>query len=107
MQDHSIASASTGHKSTVIVFLKASVDGDMEPSAFPLDLVELDSLCAAHIKEQLMSCLFKNGFTIKLLQEVFIGSCSGGASVMPREKSGVVKLLQDDFPGIDRTVALP
>ncbi|KAJ3607587.1 hypothetical protein NHX12_024638 [Muraenolepis orangiensis] len=35
-------STSVGHKSTLIVFLKASVDGDMEPIAFPLDLVELD-----------------------------------------------------------------
>ncbi|KAF3840297.1 hypothetical protein F7725_019014, partial [Dissostichus mawsoni] len=31
-------STSVGHKSTLIVFLKASVDGDMEPIAFPLDL---------------------------------------------------------------------
>ncbi|KAK1897030.1 E3 SUMO-protein ligase KIAA1586, partial [Dissostichus eleginoides] len=31
-------STSFGHKSTLIVFLKASVDGDMEPIAFPLDL---------------------------------------------------------------------
>ncbi|XP_071062832.1 beta-1,4-galactosyltransferase 6-like [Pseudochaenichthys georgianus] len=36
-------STSVGHKSTLIVFLKASVDGDMEPIAFPLDLVELDN----------------------------------------------------------------
>ncbi|KAJ8252839.1 hypothetical protein GJAV_G00206160 [Gymnothorax javanicus] len=93
-------STSVGHKSTLIVFLRASVDGKMEPIAFPLDLVELDSLSAAHIKDQLMGCLLKNGFTIELLREVLIGFCSDGASVMLGAKSGVVKLLQDDFPGI-------
>ena len=59
-------STSVGHKSTLIVFLKAGVDGETEPIAFPLDLIELDSLSAAHIKEQLMNCLFKSGFTTEL-----------------------------------------
>ncbi|KAJ3587449.1 hypothetical protein NHX12_011046 [Muraenolepis orangiensis] len=93
-------STSVGHKSTLIVFLKASVDGDMEPIAFPLDLVELDSMSAAHIKEQIMGCLLKNGFTVELLREILIGFFSDGASVMLGVKSGVGKLLQDDFPGI-------
>jgi len=75
-------STSVGYKSILLVFLKASVDGEMEPIAFPLDLIELDSLSAAHIKEQLMNCLFKSGFTTELLQGVFIGFCSDGASVM-------------------------
>ncbi|KAJ3583827.1 hypothetical protein NHX12_015545 [Muraenolepis orangiensis] len=72
----------------------------MEPIAFPLDLVELDSMSAAHIKEQIMGCLLKNGFTVELLREILIGFCSDGASVMLGVKSGVGKLLQDDFPGI-------
>lgn len=93
-------STTVGHKSTLIVFLKASVDGVMDPVSFPLDLVELDNLRAGHIKEKLMGCLLKNGFTAELLQEVFIGFCSDGASVMLGVKSGVGKLLQDDFPGI-------
>lgn len=87
-------------KARLIVFVNASIDGDMELFAFPLDLVELDSLCAAHIKEQLVGCLFKNGFTVELLWEVFIGFCSDRASVMLGVKSGVGKFLQDDFPGI-------
>ncbi|KAJ3583812.1 hypothetical protein NHX12_015530 [Muraenolepis orangiensis] len=99
-------STSVGHKSTLIVFLKASVDGDMEPIAFPLDLVELDSMSAAHIKEQIMGCLLKNGFTVELLREILIGFCSDGASVMLGVKSGVGKLLQDDFPGIILGTAL-
>ncbi|XP_060761422.1 E3 SUMO-protein ligase KIAA1586-like [Neoarius graeffei] len=93
-------STSVGHKSTLIVFLKASIDGDMEPIAFPLDLIELDSLSAAHIKEKLMRCLFTNGFTMELLQEMLIGFCSDGANVMLGVKSGVGKLIQDDFPDI-------
>ncbi|KAK5884443.1 hypothetical protein CesoFtcFv8_018263 [Champsocephalus esox] len=88
---------SVGHKSTLIVFLKARVDGDMEPIAFPLDLVELESMSAAHIKEQIMGCLLKNGFTVELLREILIGFCSDGARVMLGVKSGVGKLLQDDL----------
>ncbi|KAJ3582092.1 hypothetical protein NHX12_015891 [Muraenolepis orangiensis] len=72
----------------------------MEPIAFPLDLVELDSMSAAHIKEQIMGCLLKNGFTVELLREILIGFCSDGASVMLGVMSGVGKLLQDDFQGI-------
>uniref|UniRef100_A0A3P8U5N6 DUF4371 domain-containing protein n=1 Tax=Amphiprion percula TaxID=161767 RepID=A0A3P8U5N6_AMPPE len=68
-------STTVGNKSTLIVFLKASVDGAMEPIAFPLELVELDSLN-------------------------LIGFCSDGASVMLGVKSGVRKLLKDDFPSI-------
>uniref|UniRef100_A0A3P9HRP9 DUF4371 domain-containing protein n=1 Tax=Oryzias latipes TaxID=8090 RepID=A0A3P9HRP9_ORYLA len=93
-------STNVGNKSTLIVFVKASVDGAMEPIAFPLDLVDLDSLCAAHIKEKLINCLLKNGFTMQLLQELLIGFCSDGASVMLGVKSGVGKLLKDDFPSI-------
>ena len=36
-------STSMGHKSTLIVYLRASGDGKMEPIVFPLDLIELDS----------------------------------------------------------------
>uniref|UniRef100_A0A3P9LTJ1 DUF4371 domain-containing protein n=1 Tax=Oryzias latipes TaxID=8090 RepID=A0A3P9LTJ1_ORYLA len=93
-------STNDSNKSTLIVFVKASVDGAMEPIAFPLDLVDLDSLCAAHIKEKLINCLLKNGFTMQLLQELLIGFCSDGASVMLGVKSGVGKLLKDDFPFI-------
>ncbi|QQP53599.1 Uncharacterized protein FKW44_006129, partial [Caligus rogercresseyi] len=93
-------STSVGHKSTLIVFLKASIDGEMEPIAFPLDLIELDNLSAAHIKGKIMHCLLNNGFTMELLQEMLIGFCSDGANVMLGVKSGVGKLLQGDFPNI-------
>ncbi|QQP54578.1 Uncharacterized protein FKW44_007455 [Caligus rogercresseyi] len=71
-----------GHKSTLIVFLKASIDGGIEPIAFPLDLIELDNLSAAHIKGKIMHCLLNNGFTMELLQEMLIGFCRDGANVM-------------------------
>jgi len=38
--------------------------------------------------------------TNELLQEVFIGFCSDGASVMLVTKSGVGKLLKNEFPDI-------
>ena len=37
---------------------------------------------------------------LELLQEVLIGFCSDGASVMLGTKSGVGKLLKDEFPNI-------
>jgi len=83
-----------GQKSTLIIFLKASVDGEAAPVSFPLDLIELENLCASS------DCLLKNGFTNELLQEVFIGYCSDGASVMLGTKSEVGKLLKDEFPDI-------
>ena len=89
-----------GDKSTLIVFLRASIDGKAAPITFPLDLVELESLCASHIADKIVDCLLKNGYSIELLQEVIIGFCSDGASVMLGTKSGVGKLLKDKFPDI-------
>ena len=89
-----------GDKSTLIVFLRASIDGKAAPINFPLDLVELESLCASHIADKIVDGLFKNGYSIELLQEVIIGFCSDGASVMLGTKSGVGKLLKDKFPDI-------
>ena len=89
-----------GDKSTLIEFLRASVDGKAAPINFPLDLVELESQCASHIADKIVDCLLKNGYTIELLQGLFIGFCSDGASVMLGTKSGVGKLLKDKFPDI-------
>ena len=54
----------------------------------------------SHIADKIVGCLLKNGYTIELLQELFIGFCSDGASVMLGTKSGVGKLLKDKFPDI-------
>ena len=93
-------STRVGDKSTLIVFLRASINGKAAPITFPLDLVELESLCASHIADKIVDCLLKNGYSIELLQEVIIGFCSDGASVMLGTKSGVGKLLKDKFPDI-------
>ena len=79
------------------MFLRASVDSKAAPINFPLDLVELESLCASHIADKIEDSLLKNGYTIGLLLEVFIRFCSDGASVMLGTKSGVGKLLKDKF----------
>ena len=93
-------STRVGDKSTLIVFLRASINGKAAPINFPLDLVELESLCASHIADKIVDCLLKNGYSIELLQKVIIGFCSDGASVMLGTKSGDGKLLEDKFPDI-------
>ena len=89
-----------GDKSILIVFLRVSVDSKATPINFPLDLVELESLCASHIADKIVDSFLKNGYTIELLLEVFVGFCNDGASVMLETKSGVGKLLEDKFPDI-------
>jgi len=60
-------STRVGHKSTlIIVFLKVNVDGEAAPVSFPVDLVELETLCASHIKDAVLDCLLKTSFTILL-----------------------------------------
>ena len=63
-------STRVGDKSTLIVVLRASIDGKAAPINFPLDLVELESLCAFHIADKIVDCLLKNGYSIELLLEV-------------------------------------
>lgn len=89
-----------GNKETMIIFLKASVDMDSEPTCFPLELIELDNVTAPYIKEEIFKCLLKNGYTDSLLQEVLVSFCSDGASVMLGSKSGVGTLIKKDFPNI-------
>ncbi|XP_063788503.1 E3 SUMO-protein ligase KIAA1586-like [Pseudophryne corroboree] len=85
-------------KSTLVIFLKSSVDGVMNPVAFPLDLIELENASAESIKQEIMKCLFHHGFTFEVLTEIFVSFCSDGANVMLGVKAGVGKLLQGDFP---------
>ncbi|XP_074872882.1 E3 SUMO-protein ligase KIAA1586-like [Carettochelys insculpta] len=87
-------------KSTLIIFLKASVDGVMNPVAFPLDLVELDNTSVESIKQNIIKCLQCYGFTMDLLTEVFLSFCSDGANVMLGVKAGLGRLLQKDFPNL-------
>ena len=75
-----------GQKSTLIIFLKTSVDGEAAPASFPLDLVDLETLCASHIKDAILDCLRKNGFTTKLLQELLIQWFPTGEEFLPGEE---------------------
>ena len=59
-------STRVGDKSTLIMFLRASVDSKPAPINFPLDLVELESLCTSHTADKIVDCLLKNGYTIEL-----------------------------------------
>ena len=88
------------NESTLIVFLRDSVDSKAAPITFPLDLIELESLCASYFADQIKDCLLKNGYSIELFQKVFIGFCSDGASVMLGTKSEVGNLLRDKFSDI-------
>ncbi|XP_006110332.2 E3 SUMO-protein ligase KIAA1586-like [Pelodiscus sinensis] len=87
-------------KSTLIIFLKASVDGVMNPVAFPLDLIELDNTSVENIKQDIINCLLHYGFTKELLTEAFVSFCSDGANLMLGAKAGLGKLLQKDFPNL-------
>ena len=80
----------------MIIFVKASVGGEAALVSFPLDS---ETLCASH-KDAILDCLLKNGFPNELLQELVTGFCSDGASVMLGTKSGIGKLLKDEFPDI-------
>ncbi|CAM2096660.1 unnamed protein product [Caretta caretta] len=86
--------------STLIIFLKAGIDGIMRPLTFPLDLIELQSATAAAIKGEILKCLLCCGFTKELLLEMMISFCSDSANVMLGVKAGVGKLLQMDFPNV-------
>ena len=41
------------------MFLRASVNSKAAPINFPLDLVELESLCASHFADKIEDCLLK------------------------------------------------
>ena len=86
-----------GDKSTLIVFLRAINDGKTAPINFSLDLVELESLCASHIADKIVDCLLKNGYSIELPQEVIIGFCSDGASVMLGQSQESESCLKTNF----------
>ena len=74
-----------GHKTTLIVILKASADGETAIVGFPLHLIELETLYAStlytfHLKARIMDRSLINGFTIDLLQQMFARFCGDGAN---------------------------
>jgi len=60
-------STRVGDKSTLIIFVKASVDGEAEPVTFRHWIWLNSRPCASHIKDAIWDCFLKNGFTNELL----------------------------------------
>ena len=89
-----------GNRETVIIFIKASVDGIMEPKVFPIDLIELNKSDAQSIKNGVLKCLSGYGLCKEILKKQLVGFCSGGANIMLGSKSSVGMLLKQEFPNI-------
>ena len=68
--------------------------------AFPLGLIQLDSLTADHITQKVLSYLNKNGFTHEYLVSNLISVCADGASTMIGKKTGVLTLIKEAYPNI-------
>uniref|UniRef100_UPI00358F1FC4 E3 SUMO-protein ligase KIAA1586-like n=1 Tax=Myxine glutinosa TaxID=7769 RepID=UPI00358F1FC4 len=68
--------------------------------AFPLELIELESLSAESITNNVLSTLDKHTFTEAYLKKNLVGVCADGASTMVGKKSGVMTRLQERFPNI-------
>lgn len=90
---------SLSHKSAIIVYVKASIDG-ATPEFLFLDLVELESQRAAGIEEALLNCLNTAGFSEEWLQKNWVSFVSDGASVMRGMNTGVATRLTARYPNL-------
>ena len=90
---------SLSHKSAMIVYVKASIDG-ATPEFMFLDLVELESQRAAGIEEALLNCLTTAGFSEEWLQKNWVSFVCDGASVMLGKKTGVATRLTARYPNL-------
>jgi len=68
--------------------------------AFPLALIELESLDAKTITDAVLRALKDHGFNEDYLVKNLIGVCSDGASTMLGRKSGVLPRLQTLYPKV-------
>uniref|UniRef100_A0A3B4WK65 DUF4371 domain-containing protein n=1 Tax=Seriola lalandi dorsalis TaxID=1841481 RepID=A0A3B4WK65_SERLL len=90
---------SLSHKSAMIVYVKASIDG-ATPEFMFLDLVELESQRAAGIEEALLNCLNTAGFSEEWLQKNWVSFVSDGASVMLGKNTGIANRLTARYPNL-------
>uniref|UniRef100_A0A3B4VPG3 HAT C-terminal dimerisation domain-containing protein n=1 Tax=Seriola dumerili TaxID=41447 RepID=A0A3B4VPG3_SERDU len=90
---------SLSHKSVMIVYVKASIDG-ATPEFMFLDLVELESQRAAGIEEALLKCLNTAGFSEEWLQKNWVSFVFDGASVMLGKNTGVATRLTARYPNL-------
>lgn len=68
--------------------------------AFPVALVELDSMTADHITEVIIQTLHSVGFDHAYLSAHLIGACSDGASVRLGKNTCVLTQLKRKYPSI-------
>ena len=94
-------STTISKKSVLVVYIRTSlynVDGHSTNAfAFPLDLVELQSLTSKSITDCLYQTLSKHGFTESFLSTNLIGICSDGASNMIGRRSGVLSRIHAKY----------
>ena len=95
-------STTVSRKSCLVVYLRTAIPSELsdECFAFPLTLIELQSLSANHITETVLRALHKAGFDDAYLRANLLGVCSDGASVMLGCKSGVLTQIKEMFPNV-------
>ena len=91
-------STTSNQSSTLVICIRASVDGQLL-SLF-LDLVEVKSTSSENILTAMLNKLGELSMDNAWLQDHLICFASDGASNMTRKISGIARRLQDLFPNI-------
>jgi len=84
--------------STLVVYIRATLDENVGPVTFFLDLIEMHSTDANGIVAALMQCLIAHGFTEEFLKESWVGLAVDGTSVTLGANCGVATQLKAQFP---------
>lgn len=90
-------STSKGNDSLLIIYIRANIGGKTENHF--LDIVHVGKT-AVEILSALIRTLRRNGFTTEILKKNWIALGCDGASVLTGKKSGLIKLLEAQFPNV-------
>ena len=93
-------STTVSNLSTLIIYLRGLFDNAEEPITIFFGLVELSKATADGIRSDLLNYFESCGLDRLLLQEIWIGICTDGASVMLGKHSDVATLLKEEFKNI-------
>lgn len=95
-------STSIAKKSILAMYIRTAfpLEEQFKVYAFPVALVELDSLEAEHITESVLCTLKSFGFTDQYLKDNLIGVCADGASTMVGNQSGVLTRIRAKYPHV-------
>ena len=63
-----------------------------------IDLLELNATNSSEAANQILNCLYRQGFSDSYLLDNLLGFCSDGASVMTGSNTGVFTQLKQKFP---------